>query len=113
MTFSRRLEKLISDHDTSAAAVGRAVGTSHVSIGNYLEGRVPRWDIAKKIADHFKVSVEWLLEGEGDAEGGVKEEAVEYKAPLVSHIDWKERALAAEEKLASLKEQLQRLLKGL
>lgn len=49
-----------------AADLSRSLGISHVAIGNYVRGRVPKSEELHQIAQFFGVSMEWLLTGEGD-----------------------------------------------
>jgi len=43
------------------AALAKAVGVSHVAVGNYVSGRLPRAEELLQIARHFKVSLDYLL----------------------------------------------------
>lgn len=43
------------------AALAKAVGISHVAVGNYLDGRLPRAEELLAIADHLGVSTDYLL----------------------------------------------------
>jgi transcriptional regulator with XRE-family HTH domain len=45
--------------------VAKAVGVSHVAIGNYVAGRLPRAEELLLLAQHFKVSTDYLLGWEG------------------------------------------------
>jgi transcriptional regulator with XRE-family HTH domain len=45
----------------SAAEVGRAVGVSHVAVGNLLKGQLPRSELLYALARHFAVSTDYLL----------------------------------------------------
>ena len=71
--------------------LGRAIGVSHVAIGNYLKepGQLPRADGLARLAEYFGVSMESLLRP-SPSPNRIKEEPVE---------NWQARALAAERKL--------------
>lgn len=85
----------MSGRGWKALDLAKATGLTHVAIGNYLRGRVPRYKEAKIIADVFGVSVDDLLTPEG-SENTLREDAPQF-------IDWKSRCLAAERQLSSLK----------
>ena len=75
--------------------LGRALGVSHVAVGNYLKesGQLPRADGLARIAEYFGVSMESLLRPNAVV-GRIKEEP-----PAET---WQARALAAEKKLAAI-----------
>ena len=103
----------------NASELGRAVGVSHVTIGNYLVGQPPKSVHLASIAKHFSVSTDWLLglvgEGMYDERGGIKpgfETALTlHDAPAEYLIDdvlaevqtIKEAVAALERKLKKLK----------
>jgi transcriptional regulator with XRE-family HTH domain len=51
----------MADRRLGNAALAKAVGISHVAVGNYLDGRLPRAEELLAIADHFGVSTDYLL----------------------------------------------------
>lgn len=57
----------MSDRRLGNAALAKAVGISHVAIGNYLDGRLPRAEELLALADHFGVSTDYLLGRDGVA----------------------------------------------
>jgi len=75
--------------------LGRALGVSHVAIGNYLKepGQLPRADGLARIAEYFGVTMESLLRPQT---GGVR---IKEEPPTEN---WQARALAAEKKLAAI-----------
>jgi transcriptional regulator with XRE-family HTH domain len=107
VTFSSYLRDLIERRGLSPAGLAREIGLSHVAVGNYLSGRVPRYDQAKKLADFFGVSTDELLSG-----GNKLQEAASVYA-FEDRVNWKQRALDAEKKIETLKKALQGLIREL
>jgi len=58
------LQDLIDRRDLKAFSLAKAVGLSHVTIGNYLDGQPPKSEHLHKLAKFFKVTMEELLTGE-------------------------------------------------
>jgi transcriptional regulator with XRE-family HTH domain len=62
VTFKSRLADLVRERGyRTKAALARAIGVTHVSAANYLNGRVPEPETLVEISYHFGVSVDWLL----------------------------------------------------
>ena len=61
VTFSDHLARLMAERCWKAADLARESGLSHVAIGNYLKGRVPKYLEASKIAAVFGISPDYLL----------------------------------------------------
>lgn len=61
VTFSQFLTQLMNEKGWKAADLARASGLSHVAIGNYLGGRTPKYDAARKIAAVFGITPDYLL----------------------------------------------------
>ena len=60
--FSYRLTVLLDEHNMKQTQLAKKIGTSNVTICRYLTGeRVPRLDVVTKIADVFKISLDYLL----------------------------------------------------
>lgn len=60
--FSYRLTVLLDEHNMTQTQLAKKIGTSNVTICRYLTGeRVPRLDVVTKIADVFKISLDYLL----------------------------------------------------
>ena len=60
--FSYRLTVLLDEHNMTQTQLAKKIGTSNVTICRYLTGeRVPRLDVITKIADVFKISLDYLL----------------------------------------------------
>lgn len=59
--FPTRLRDLMEKHGDSNSSLGKAITVSHVSIGAYCTGKqTPSIDIARKIALHYKTSLDFL-----------------------------------------------------
>ena len=63
--FYERLKELCKKRGTSVTALSKELGLSSGNVTNWKNGRNPKTDIALKIANHFGVSVEYLM-GETD-----------------------------------------------
>jgi transcriptional regulator with XRE-family HTH domain len=63
--FFERFYALCRKHHTSPNAVGALLGASSGSITAWKKGVLPRSAMVSAIADHFQVSVDYLL-GESD-----------------------------------------------
>lgn len=60
--FSYRLTVLLDEHNMSQTQLAKKVGTTNVTICRYINGeRIPRIDVASKIASVFNVSLDYLL----------------------------------------------------
>ena len=60
--FSYRLTVLLDEHNMSQTQLAKKVGTTNVTICRYINGeRIPRIDVAFKIASVFNVSLDYLL----------------------------------------------------
>jgi len=58
------LKKLLHEHDITAAQLGRACKIPPQTINNWLSGQEPRsLNQIKAVADHFNVSVDYLVYG--------------------------------------------------
>ena len=64
MSLANKLANLRRDSGQSLQAVAEAVGASRAHIGEVETGRTknPSLELVRKIADHFKVSVAWLVD---------------------------------------------------
>jgi len=61
LQFADRLRWLQQEKGLSNAELGKSVGLSHVSIGNFLDGQLPKSEHLAALADFFGVSTDWLL----------------------------------------------------
>ena len=60
--FSYRLTVLLDEHNMSQTQLAKKVGTTNVTICRDINGeRIPRIDVASKIASVFNVSLDYLL----------------------------------------------------
>ena len=60
--FSYRLTVLLDEHNMSQTQLAKKVGTTNVTICRYINGeRIPKIDVASKIASVFNVSLDYLL----------------------------------------------------
>ena len=109
----------------NSSQLARAIGVSHVAIGNYLKkGRQPRTEEASKIAEFFGVTIDHLLNQDrvldpityaarvADAHPGdqaAKQIAFEENLENIQY--WQRRALEAEKELKALKRKIGNLTK--
>jgi len=67
LQFAERLQALRDERKLTNAELGKAVGLSHVSIGNFLDGQLPKSEHLMALAKFFGVSTDWLLGRETEA----------------------------------------------
>jgi transcriptional regulator with XRE-family HTH domain len=71
------LKKLLHEHDITAAQLARACKIPPQTINNWLSGQEPRnLNQIKAVADHFQISVDYLVYGQQENK---KEAIEEYK----------------------------------
>ena len=63
VTFSERLRTQLEANGENASDLAKAVGVSHVAIGNLLKGQLPRSELLFSIAVHFGVSMDYFFGG--------------------------------------------------
>lgn len=68
--FYERLILLCNERGTTPTAMAKAMGISTSMTANWKKGGVPRSDTLQKVANHFGVSVSYLL-GEMDASNSI------------------------------------------
>jgi hypothetical protein len=74
-----------------AVALGKSIGVSHVTIGNYLDGQLPKSEHLLKIADHYKLPMDWFF-GRSHFMEALMEQGVDAKRKgEVLHIWLKEK----------------------
>jgi transcriptional regulator with XRE-family HTH domain len=61
LQLSGWLQAWLDEHKKNALWLSKAIGLSHVTIGNYLKGKSARSDHVVKLAQFFKVSADELL----------------------------------------------------
>lgn len=64
MAFIDNLERLCYENGESLFSVAQAIGKSKSSVTFWKNGSIPRKSTLKEIADHFGVTVDWLLSDE-------------------------------------------------
>lgn len=96
--FAAALARAIHDSRLSKRAFSEKVGVTHTSINRYLTGKPPAIDEALKIARFLGITLDELVHGTRSTPG-------------VDASVWRERALAAEQRLAAVKEGLAAMLK--
>lgn len=81
MTFFEIFKKTCNEKGTTPTATVRALGLSSSSVTSWKAGMVPQHGTLLKIADHFGVTVDYLLGNEKEkpvAEDELSEEVVIY-----------------------------------
>lgn len=68
MQLDKQLKLLLKQKDVTVAQLARKVGVSSKTIYNWLSGQHPKdIEAVKKVADHFKVSLDFICYGESPA----------------------------------------------
>jgi transcriptional regulator with XRE-family HTH domain len=103
--FAERLRALRDQRGLSNLELGKSVGLSHVSIGNFLEGQLPKSEHLVALSKFFGVTTDWLIGHESEsAPAALREEAPEYLLDdALAELE------ALKEKVQSLDRALRRL----
>jgi len=107
LQFAERLRTLRDQQSLTNAQLGKAVGLSHVSIGNFLEGQLPKSEHLHALAEYFGVTTDWLLGRDKTAAApALREAPPEYLLDdaLAELEELKEKVLALERALRRLKQ---------
>lgn len=62
MTFSENLVKLQKENGVSNYRLSKAIGVHATTVRNWQDGRKPQLEHAKKVADYFGVSLDFLMD---------------------------------------------------
>ena len=98
VNFSERFRDLVEGSGRTQREVAEALRISEASIINYRRDRTPKAEELLRIAQYFHVTMEWLMTGDDDRQPRTPD-------------GWKQRAMAAEEKVQMLKSGMEGLLK--
>ncbi len=63
LLFSQRLRKLMDDRGLKNLALAKAVNVSHVAIGNYRRGQLPKSEHLIALSRFFGVPMDFFFEG--------------------------------------------------
>jgi transcriptional regulator with XRE-family HTH domain len=105
LQFAERLRSLRDQRELNNLQLAKAVGLSHVSIGNFLEGQLPKSEHLHALAEYFGVSTDFLL----GREQGASAPALHEAAPEYLLDDALAELEALKEKVLSLERALKRL----
>jgi transcriptional regulator with XRE-family HTH domain len=105
LQFAERLRFLRDQKELSSLELGKSVGLSHVSIGNFLDGQLPKSEHLAALADFFGVSTDWLLGREPE----MSPPALHENTPEYLLDDALAELEALKEKVQSLDRALRRL----
>ncbi|MBQ1217930.1 MAG: helix-turn-helix transcriptional regulator [Clostridia bacterium] len=85
--FYENFKRLCSERGTTPTAVAKAMGISTSMTANWKKGGVPRADTLQKVADHFGVSVSYLLGVVDDPDPIALVDPSKKAPPLIEKID--------------------------
>jgi transcriptional regulator with XRE-family HTH domain len=111
LQFAERLRALRDQKGLSNLELGKSVGLSHVSIGNFLEGQLPKSEHLHALAEFFGVTTDHLLGREkSPSPPALHEAAPEYLLDdaLAELEALKEKVLSLERALKRLKQERDR-----
>jgi transcriptional regulator with XRE-family HTH domain len=93
------------------AELGKAVGLSHVSIGNFLEGQLPKSEYLVALAQFFGVTTDWLV-GNDDRSSGLRETTPEYLIDddMAELAELKEKVYSLERALGRIRAERNRAI---
>ncbi len=100
MNFFSRFNSLIESSPLNQKALAAQLHLAESSLVNYKRDRIPKAEELYRIAKHFGVTMEWLLNGDEFTNGNHGEASA-----------WRDRAMAAESKLLVLKAGIEAVLK--
>lgn len=89
----------------SIPEIARKMGKSYQAIKNYIEGRVPTWEILVEISNSTGCSIHWLLTGAG--EKNISGVSHSWQKKLASENQVEDTALVQPSKLFSAEHTLQ------
>ena len=73
LAFAARLRQRRSQLGLRKPDLAACVGVSLTTIQQYENGQFPRGELALRLADCLRCTLDWLLAGRGDPEGGIVE----------------------------------------
>ena len=95
--FYENFKRLCSERGTTPTAVAKAMGISTSMTANWKKGGVPRADTLQKVADHFGVSVSYLLGVVDDPDPIALVDPSKKAPPIIEMIDEAMKDLSEEE----------------
>lgn len=98
LNFSDRLLDLMADSGKNQKELAAIFAVSEGTLINWKRGQLPKSEELLRISQFFGVQMEWLMTGESDLQPK-------------SSDGWKQRAMAAEQKVVMLKSGMEGLLK--
>lgn len=108
MRFQEKLTILMRRQALSNLALSRALGgIAHTTVARWLGGARPRGEVARRLADYFRVPVETLLNDESELPADVTETSTSPLVPSAQQIIFemaRENPAAFEGALAKLRE---------
>lgn len=94
MAFADKLRRLRREKDLTQNELARLTNVNPSSIGMYEQGsRFPKREPLLRIANFFKVSVDYLLDSEGQEEKGKAKMRTKLQVPTKKHLSDKSRAV--------------------
>ncbi len=112
LQFSERLRALRDKQGLTNLEIAKSIGVSHVSIGNFLEGQLPKSEHLVALARYFGVTTDWML-GRDDTAAApptLHEQPPEYLLDdaLAELEELKEKVQSLERALLRLKQERDR-----
>lgn len=107
--FYENFKRLCSERGTTPTAVAKAMGISTSMTANWKKGGVPRADTLQKVADHFGVSVSYLLGVADDPDPIALIDPSKKSPPIMEKIEEAMQDMT-EEELADLEKYVEFLL---
>ena len=95
--FYENFIRLCSERGTTPTAVAKAMGISTSMTANWKKGGVPRADTLQKVADHFGVSVSYLLGVVDDPDPIALIDPSKKSPPIIEMIDEAMKDLSEED----------------
>lgn len=88
MTFSDRLDLLLTEKKETRTHLAEVIGITNQSFSDWKKrGTIPSADIVLKIANYFKVSIDWLINGNETKELSHEDTSFIFKLRQLSEKD--------------------------
>ena len=91
MTLSEKILRLRKEKKWSQKKLASMIGTSGPVLGRYERGEItPSVEVAKKLAEAFGVTLDYLVDESG-AVSGVTDREMLNRITEINHLDWEDR----------------------
>jgi transcriptional regulator with XRE-family HTH domain len=90
MTLSDRIQQLINENNISQSELEKKLGFGKGTISKWKGSTAPSADKLQKIADHFGVTIDYLMTGRKYSEQGIETLAAHFDGDKLSEEEMEE-----------------------